>query len=87
MNIAFRASVGTVTQNQPNSKPSIDNSKKVTRTLNRNNADRVLLDKNYGALQTRNLKVAFRGLPAPLGPQGPSLGQNSDGAFGYPSLK
>lgn len=75
MNIAFRASVGTVTQNQPNSKPSIDNSKNVTRTLNRNNADRVLLDKNYGALQTRNLKVAFRGLPAPLGPQGPSLGQ------------
>lgn len=75
MNIAFRASVGTVTQSQPNSKPSIDNSKNVTRTLNHNSADRVLLDKNYGSLQARNMKVAFKGLPAPLGPQGPTLGQ------------
>ena len=81
MNIAFRASIGVVTQNQPNSKPSIDNNKNVTKTLNHNNADRVLLDKNYGALQTRNLKVAFRGLPAPLGPQGPSLGQKVMGLF------
>ena len=75
MDIAFRAGLAIPAQNQQRTKTSNNNSKNVVRTLNHNSADRVLLDKNYGSLQARSMKVAFKGLPAPLGPQGPTLGQ------------
>ena len=81
MNVTFRSGVATPTPqtNQPN--PADEKSTNVTTTLNpKKDGTSALVDKNYASLQIRPMKVAFKGLPAPL-PKGPTLGEKINGLF------
>lgn len=81
MNVTFRAGVATpqTQTNQP--KPTEEKLTNVTSTLNPTKPTDVLVDKNYGSLQVKQMKVAFKGLPAPLPKGGPSLGEKITGLF------
>ena len=81
MNVTFRSGVATPTPqtNQPN--PADEKPTNVTTTLNpKKDGTSALVDKNYASLQIRPMKVAFKGLPAPL-PKGPTLGEKINGLF------
>lgn len=82
MNVTFRAGtdIPTTTGTEPKKpKPAATN---VPPTLNPTKpSGGALVDKNYGSLQVRNMKVAFKGLPAPLPKGGPSLGEKITGLF------
>ena len=80
MNVTFRA--GVVTPQTQDNQPKQTSTKptNVTSTLNPTKPTDILVDKNYGSLQVKQMKVAFKGLPAPL-PKGPSLGEKITGLF------
>ena len=81
MNVTFRSGVATPAPqtNQPN--PTDEKPTNVTTTLNSSKGgSSALVDKNYASLQIRPMKVAFKGLPAPV-PKVPTLGEKINGLF------
>lgn len=81
MNITYRADYATLSFNNKNAAYSNKSQLNVKNTLNPNLKNNLLVDTNYGSLQVKNLKVAFKGLPAPLPKIGPSLGEKITALF------
>jgi len=70
MDVSFRSGqLSTATINVPG-KAKHSYTTNVNSTLNYSNSSNILVDKNYGMLQARNMKVNFRGVPALPPPDG-----------------
>ena len=81
MNITFKSGITEQQTQTIQPKPTDTKQTNVTTTLNPpKDGSTVLVDKNYASLQVRPLKVAFKGLPAPI-PKAPTLGEKINGLF------